>query len=91
MHSKLHQMRRAEYVSGIAARALRHARRLVVLVIGGTVLAIGVAMLILPGPAFIVIPVGLAILGTEFVWAQRLLHKIKEQGQRLMKGNRTER
>ena len=39
---------------------------------GGTVLAIGVALLVLPGPAFIIIPAGLAILATEFVWARRL-------------------
>jgi hypothetical protein len=32
----------------------------------------------LPGPAFIVIPLGLAILATEFLWARRLLHRVKE-------------
>ena len=49
----------------------RAARRLVVLVIGGTVLALGVALLVLPGPAFVVIPAGLAILALEFGWARR--------------------
>ena len=44
---------------------------------GGTVLLIGVAMIFLPGPAIIVIPAGLAILATEFVWAQRWLNKTK--------------
>ena len=39
-------------------------RRVIVSVIGATVLLIGVALLVLPGPAFIVIPVGLAILAT---------------------------
>ncbi|OGL03487.1 MAG: hypothetical protein A3E31_08125 [Candidatus Rokubacteria bacterium RIFCSPHIGHO2_12_FULL_73_22] len=58
---------------------LRRARRLVVAVIGGTVLALGVAMLVLPGPAFVVIPLGLAILATEFVWARRLLKRVREQ------------
>jgi tellurite resistance protein TerC len=52
-------------------------RRIVVGVVGGTILLIGVALIVLPGPAFIVIPVGLAILATEFVWAQRWLHKAK--------------
>ena len=47
------------------------------LVVGGTVVLIGVAMLVLPGPAFIVIPAGIAILATEFVWARRLLRKVK--------------
>ena len=52
-------------------------RRAVVGVIGFTVLLIGVAMVVLPGPAVIVIPLGLAILATEFVWAKRLLEKAR--------------
>lgn len=47
--------------------------------IGGTVLLIGIALIVLPGPAFIVIPVGLAILATEFAWARHYLDKIKEK------------
>ena len=46
-------------------------RKLIIALIGGTVLLIGVALIVLPGPAFIVIPIGLAILATEFAWAQR--------------------
>lgn len=52
-------------------------RRAVVAVIGFTVLLIGVAMVVLPGPAIVVIPLGLAILATEFVWARRLLEKAR--------------
>ncbi len=52
-------------------------RRAVVAVIGFTVLLIGVAMVVLPGPAVVVIPLGLAILATEFVWAKRLLEKAR--------------
>lgn len=52
-------------------------RRAVVAVIGFTVLLIGVAMVVLPGPAIVVIPLGLAILATEFLWARRLLEKAK--------------
>jgi len=48
-----------------------------VLVIGSTVLLIGVALLVLPGPAFIVIPIGLAILATEFRWARNLLGRMR--------------
>ena len=44
-------------------------RKLVIGIIGGTVLLIGIALIVLPGPAFIVIPIGLAILATEFAWA----------------------
>ena len=56
---------------------LKVLKRIVVAIVGFTVLLIGVAMMILPGPAFIVIPLGLAILATEFVWAQRQLTKAK--------------
>jgi uncharacterized protein (TIGR02611 family) len=52
-------------------------RRMVVAVIGFTVLLIGLAMVVLPGPAIIVIPLGLAILATEFVWAKRVLEKAR--------------
>lgn len=57
----------------------RWARRIVVGLVGGTVLAIGIALIVLPGPAMVVIPVGLAILGLEFAWARRWLRRIKEQ------------
>ncbi len=55
----------------------RHARRLVVLVVGLTVLAIGIAMIVLPGPAFIVIPMGLGVLSMEFVWARVWLARVR--------------
>ena len=58
---------------------LRSARRIAVAVIGGTIVLIGVAMMVLPGPAFIVIPAGLAILATEFVWARRLLRRVRDK------------
>ena len=41
-------------------------KRVIVSVVGVPVLVIGIALLVLPGPAFVVIPVGLAILATEF-------------------------
>ena len=56
---------------------IRWLRRIIVAVIGFTVLLIGVAMIVLPGPALVVIPLGLAILATEFVWARRVLKKAK--------------
>ena len=68
----------------MAMGALRQAWRLVVLVIGLTVVGIGAAMIVLPGPAVVVIPVGLAILATEFVWARRLLENLKERGRNLV-------
>ena len=56
---------------------LKFLKRIVIAIVGFSVLLVGVAMVILPGPAFIVIPLGLAILATEFVWAQKLLTKAK--------------
>ncbi len=52
-------------------------RRVIVTVIGATVLLIGIALLVLPGPAFVVIPVGLAILATEYAWARRWLKRAR--------------
>ena len=63
---------------------LRQIRRLVIAVIGGTVVLIGVAMIVFPGPAIVVIPAGLAILATEFVWARRLLQRFKEKAERIV-------
>ena len=49
--------------------------------VGLLVLAAGIAMLALPGPAFVVIPIGLAILSLEFAWAERLLEKALIKGE----------
>lgn len=58
---------------------LRHTRRVVIFVIGSTVFLFGVILIFIPGPAIIVIPIGLAILATEFIWARTLLHKVREK------------
>jgi hypothetical protein len=57
---------------------VRTARRVAIGVIGGTVLATGCAMLVLPGPAILVIPIGLGILGFEFAFARRWLRRLRE-------------
>jgi tellurite resistance protein TerC len=57
---------------------LAKVKRIVVTVIGFTVLIIGIVLIVFPGPAFIVIPLGLAILATEYVWARKLFEKIKK-------------
>ena len=62
----------------------RWARRIAVALVGGTVLAIGIALLVLPGPAFVVIPVGLAILGVEFAWARHWLRKVRQRSSDLL-------
>lgn len=58
--------------------AYRNGRKAVVLVVGSAVTLAGIALLVLPGPAFIVIPAGLAILALEFEFARRWLAKLKE-------------
>lgn len=57
------------------------AKRVVICIVGGTVLLVGVAMIVLPGPAFVVIPAGLAILGIEFAWARIWLKKAKAKAE----------
>lgn len=68
-----------------AQRARHRQRHLIVRVlylgVGFTLLAAGLAMLVLPGPAFVVLPIGLALLSLEFVWAERLLDRALEQGE----------
>ncbi|HKC80678.1 MAG TPA: PGPGW domain-containing protein [Gemmatimonadaceae bacterium] len=68
--------------------ALRFARKVVVAVIGASVLAFGIALIVLPGPAVIVIPLGLAILGTEFLWARRLLRRVRQGVASVFRGKR---
>ena len=63
-------------------------KRVVITIVGGTVLLIGVAMLVLPGPALVVIPIGLAILGLEFAWARRFLRTIREKGEDALRNTR---
>jgi uncharacterized protein len=69
-------------VTVFVIRAVRQAKRLIIGVIGFTVLVVGVAMVVLPGPAIIVIPAGLGILATEFVWARRLLKAVAKRFQK---------
>ncbi|RKQ91732.1 uncharacterized protein (TIGR02611 family) [Solirubrobacter pauli] len=56
--------------------------RLGFVIVGFTVLFAGIAMMVLPGPAFAVIPIGLAILSLEFAWAARLLDVALEQAEK---------
>jgi uncharacterized protein (TIGR02611 family) len=70
--NNLHQPQ--QWLRFIAASA----KRLAVLVIGAAVLGAGIAMLVLPGPGILVIVLGLAILASEFAWAERALDKAKQ-------------
>jgi len=59
--------------------SVKKLKRLIVAVIGITVLIIGIVMLVLPGPAIVVIPVALGILATEFAWARRALQMVRQR------------
>jgi uncharacterized protein (TIGR02611 family) len=56
----------------------RQIKRLAIFLIGISIVLIGCILVFTPGPAIIVIPVGLAVLATEFIWAKKLLKKFKE-------------
>jgi tellurite resistance protein TerC len=59
------------------------AKRIAIGIVGGSVLLVGIAMIVLPGPAFVVIPAGLAILGVEFAWARSWLRKAKAKAEEM--------
>ena len=54
-------------------------KRLAIFLIGISIVLIGCILFFTPGPAIVVIPIGLAILATEFIWAKKLLNKFKEK------------
>ena len=61
----------------LADISYRQARRVVILIVGSTVVLVGVAMIVLPGPGTLMIPLGLAILAIEFAWARLWLKRVK--------------
>ncbi len=65
--------------------SIKQIKRLIVGIIGTTILVIGLAMIILPGPAFIVIPVGLSVLATEFLWAKKIVQRFNDKIESLKK------
>jgi len=62
---------------------MQRTKRLPKIVLGFTLLVIGAAMLILPGPGWLTIGLGLVVLSAEFIWARRLLNRLKEQAIKL--------
>jgi uncharacterized protein (TIGR02611 family) len=58
---------------------MKKIKKLIIALVGFTVLIIGLALIVLPGPAILVIPAGLAILSIEFVWARNLLKRMREK------------
>jgi len=87
-------------VERLRAQRERHRRRprpirALYIVVGFTVLLLGLVMLVTPGPAFVVIPFGLALLSLEFAWAERLLDKALDKAEqakaKARESTRTER
>ena len=66
---------------------MRTLRRIAVAIIGGTVVATGVIMIVTPGPAVVVIPAGLAILAVEFEFARRWLTVAKQRARQISAGD----
>jgi tellurite resistance protein TerC len=64
---------------------LARLKKIAVTIIGFTILLFGIILIVFPGPAFIVIPIGLAILATEYVWAGKLYDKMKNRIQKMIK------
>jgi len=77
----------------LGAVSYKLARRIVIAVIGGTILLGGIIMLITPGPGVVVILLGLAILAIEFAWAKLWLDKVKHsvtpEGREALRGRYT--
>lgn len=57
----------------------KHSRKVVVAVVGSIVLLVGIIAIPYPGPGWLIVFAGLAILATEFTWAQRILDFAKDK------------
>jgi uncharacterized protein (TIGR02611 family) len=64
-------------------KTIQQAKRFMKILLGFTLLAVGVLMVFTPAPGWLIILLGLGVLAAEFVWARQLLERLKEQGMRL--------
>ena len=64
-------------------RSIDQVRRFFKILAGFTLLLVGAVMIFTPGPGWLVIFLGLTLLGAEFVWAKRLMDRMKQEGNRL--------
>lgn len=62
---------------------MRLLKRFAVTIVGIALLAVGAALMVLPGPGILLIVAGLAVLATEYVWARTLLVRAKKQAQKV--------
>jgi uncharacterized protein (TIGR02611 family) len=61
---------------------LRSGKRIAITLVGFTLVAAGLALLVLPGPGILVVLAGLAVLGTEYAWARYVLNETKRRAKR---------
>lgn len=80
---------KAGRLSTVTGLNLRSARRAVVLAAGSTLLLLGAAMMVLPGPGILTVLGGLVLLATEFAWARLWLRRVKKGARTLVKGGRS--
>jgi uncharacterized protein (TIGR02611 family) len=64
-------------------RSIEQVRRFFRILGGFTLLVVGVIMFFTPGPGWVVVFLGLTLLAAEFVWAQRLMDRMKHEGNRI--------
>lgn len=64
-------------------KTMQQAKRFMKILLGFTLLALGVLMIFTPAPGWLIILLGLGVLAAEFVWARQLLEHLKVQGVRL--------
>ena len=76
-------------MDAVGLREMPSARKAIVAVIGSTIVLFGIALIVLPGPAFIVIPLGIAILASEFAWARRVIRRGKVFVEKARRGARS--
>jgi uncharacterized protein (TIGR02611 family) len=67
----------------LIVKTVQQAKRFFKILIGFTLLLVGILMVVTPGPGLLTILLALGVLAAEFVWARRLLDRLKEQGVRL--------
>jgi len=81
-------LRVAGAILRLAHGSFRVARRIVIAAVGVSVVLVGVIMMVTPGPAIVVIPLGLAILALEFAWARRLLRLFRVRARQMYRDQR---
>ena len=65
-------------------RTVEQVRRIFLIIAGFTLLLVGIVMLVTPGPGLLVILLGLGLLAAEFVWARRLMERLKRESGRVV-------